>query len=69
VGALGVAIAGLALAWAVRARAERKKGTMNGHHPGASLMASPRQCVVRTTNRALVERVVARNASQIFKVR
>lgn len=68
-GVAGLVITAVAIAWILRERMRRQDGTLNGHHPGASIMASPRQCVVRTTNRALAERVVERNASRVHRVR
>jgi hypothetical protein len=69
VGFAGVAIAATALLWVWRLRTARLRETQSGHHPGLTLMVAPRQLVVRTTNRNLVQRVVERNAPLVHRVR
>ncbi len=65
----GLALTAVAFAWVARMHNARLAHTRGGHYPGLSLLVAPRQCVVRTPNRALAERVVARNAESVFRVR
>jgi hypothetical protein len=69
VGVAGLAITTATVAWLLRSRGARLARTRGGHHPGLSLLVAPRQCVVRTSNRAFAERVVAANADRVFRVK
>jgi hypothetical protein len=67
-GAAGIAITLLALLWWWRLRVWRKRNTHSGHHPGFEMLVAPRQLVVRTPNRKLVEALVHHN-SGLFNIK
>lgn len=69
VGVAGLVITAATVAWLLRSKRARLAHTRGGHHPGLSLLVAPRQCVVRTPNRAFAERVVAANADRVFRVK
>ena len=69
VGLGGALVTVIALAWIAHMHRTRLAHTGAGHFPGLSLLVAPRQCVVRTPNRELAERVVAKNAEVLFRVR
>lgn len=49
----------------------RRKGgraAANGHHRNIEIMANAHQCVVRTTNRALAERLVEAHGKEVHRI-
>ncbi len=69
IGVVGLLIAAFSTWWVWRMHQHRMEHTRGGHHPGMSLLIAPKQCVVRTANRALAERVADLNAPKVFKIR
>ncbi len=68
-GAIAGAIGALGayLIWA-RHR-QRIADTVDGHHPGLEHTVSPRQCLVRTTNRTLAQALADRHGPFVYRAR
>lgn len=65
----GLVVAGLCGLWLMSIRRRRLEQTRGGHFPGIEMLIAPRQLVVRSANRALIEDLAERNRAFVFRVR